>query len=566
MLDRIKAAASFLLGGVAVSGAKAYFGGGNAYDAGSYGQREMADWYPSIGAADDEILSSRDLTVSRARDLYRNHPVVHGAVDKIADAVIGNRVQLDAKPVHDLLKRDLEWAIDWALNAQAEFKVWAYSPRFECDVAGQNTFGQMMRTAVVTRIVDGETFLVLRNRNRGGRYSTCIELIDPDRVSNPLGLPDNHKLPNGNTLYAGIEYSASGEPMAYHVRVKHPAKALTEVDQFRWVRITRRTASGKPQVIHSFRQHRSNQRRGVSALVPVIKRVRMNDNYDIAELEAALFDAINAGFVESPYPSQDVAAGMAPAGGGEDTGWSLSKQLAYREKAQVALKGVRMNMLLPGEKMNFKAPARPAGNYPAFKGAGQHDLAAGVGLSYPQVSEDWADINYSSARTLLNEKWRGFDSVGEEITSQICSPIWDALLEEMIAVGTVKMPGGAAKFRDNRALIAFCGWLRPGRGTIDPMKEEQAADIAINGNRSNSYLECARNGLDFYEVALGAATEEIVRKKLNLSEFVPLKIAGAAGGADGAAGDTGPGTEQDRDGDGKPNENQTRKQGEEVAA
>lgn len=543
--------------GIGLAAPVALAGTGTAYDAGNYGQREMSDWYPSITSADDEILDSRDLIVARARDLYRNHPVVHGAVDKIADAVVGSRLLLDAKPAHDLLRKNLEWAIGWALNAQAEFKVWGYSPRFECDVARQNTFGQLMRTAFITRTVDGECFVLIRNRNRGGRYTTCIELVDPDRVTNPNGWPDNHILANGNTLYSGIEFNSANEPVAYHIRVKHPAQTINSMGDYRWIRVARYTSTGKPQVVHSFRQHRSNQRRGISALTSVIRRVRMNDNYDIAELEAALFDAINAGFVESPYPTRDVADAMAPTGG-EETGWSLDKQVEYRSKNAVNLRGVRMIHGLPGEKWNWKAPARPAGNYPAFKGAGQHDLAAGTGLSYPQLSEDWSSINYSSARTLLNEKWRGFDSVGEEFTSQTCSPIWDALCEEMIAVSTVKMPGGAGKFYDNRSLITFCAWLRPGRGTIDPMKEEQAADIAINGGRSNSYIECARNGLDFYEVALGKATEGILRERLGLQEFVPLKIASDPAAADGGGGSDGPGTEQDRDGDGQPNEEKTR--------
>lgn len=531
----------------------ALVGNGRAYDAGNYWQREMGDWYPTIGSADDEILDSRDLIVARARDLYRNHPVVHGAVNKIADAVVGSRIMLDAKPIHELLKKTLDWAIDWTLNVQAEFKVWAYSPRFECDIMRQNTLGQLARTAFITRLVDGECIAIIRNKDRGGRYTTCIELVDPDRLTNPNGLSDNMKLLNGNTIYAGIEFNNDNEPVAYHFRVKHPATVAQGMENYTWVRVERYSPNGKPQVVHSFRVHRPNQRRGVSGLTSVIKRVRMNDNYDVAELEAALFDAINAGFVESPYPSSEVAEAMAPSSENEAE-WSIGKQIAHRLKNAVSLKGVRMIHGLPGEKFNWKAPARPAGNYPAFKGAGQHDMAAGMGLSYPQLSEDWADINYSSARTLLNEKWRGFDATGEEFCSQFLSPIQDAWLEEAVAVGTVKVPGGAAKFYEIRSLLGYCGWLRPGRGTIDPMKEEQAADIAINGGRSNEYIECARNGLDFYEVALGKATSKIVRTKLGIEQFVPLKVAGAAGAeADGSAAGGG-GNEADRDNDGIPME------------
>lgn len=533
-------------------------GGGQAYDAGNYATRELANWYPTLLSADDEILDGRDTIVARARDLYRNHPVVHGAVNKIADAVTGTRVLLDPKPHHELLGKSLDWSLEWSLKASSEFKVWAYGPSHQADVAREASFGQMMRTAAITRIVDGECFVLIRNKARASRYTTCIELIDTDRITNPNGLPDNYQLANGNTIYGGIEYARDGEPVAYHVRVKHPAQMNTQGDNYRWTRVARASSTGKPQMIHSFRKHRANQRRGISDLASVIKRVRMNDNYDIAELEAALFDAINAGFVESPYPTADVAAAMAPAGGTSNGngGWTLEKQIAFRKENRVNVTGTRMIHGLPGEKFNWKQPARPAGNYPAFKGAGQHDVAAGVGLSYPQLSEDWADINYSSARTLLNEKWRGFDSWGEEFCDQTCSPVWLALLEEMVAVGTVQSPGGAARFYDRRDLIGFASWLRPGRGRIDPLKEEQASDIAVHAGRSTNAIECANNGLDLHEVLMGQAREKKIRDRLGIAPFVPIKLAGATGAAD-SGGDGGDGADpQDGDQDGVPNEEQ----------
>lgn len=542
--------------------ARSIIGGGRAYEGGAYGTRETGDWWPDIGSADDEILANRDLLVARARDLYRNHPVIHGAVNKIADAVIGSKVMLTANPAHELLSRNLEWALEWGLSTQAEFKVWAYGPGNEADLAMQAMLGDLARTAFISRVVDGECIALLRNVARPVRYTTCIELVDPDRLSNPDGKPDGYRLENGNTLYAGIEFDRNNSPVAYYFRKKHP-KALVgaaDMDRFTWVRVERFAPSGKQQVLHSFRSHRVNQRRGVSALAAILKRVRMNDNYDIAELEAALFDAINAGFVESPYPTADVAQGMAPGSEGDETMWSFAGQLAHRAKNAVSLKGVRMIHGLPGEKFNWKAPARPAGNYPAFKGAGQHDAAAGLGLSYPQLSEDWAAINYSSARTLLNEKWRGFESIGQEFAGQFLSPIYWAWLEEAVAIGTVKVPGGAGRFYQIRPMLGMCGWLRPGRGTIDPLKEEQAADIAIHGGRSSTALECAKNGLDHYEVLRAVAEERLLREKLGLPQFVPMKIAGAAGGGDegGDAAATA-GTVEDRDGDGVANEEQQRR-------
>jgi lambda family phage portal protein len=503
-----------------------WWGTSQSYDAGNYDTRELRDWAPSLLSADDEVFEGRDALVGRSRDLYRNHPVVHGAVNKIVDAIIGSRVLLDAKPHHELLRRDIDWALDWSLGTEAEFKVWGYAQPFDCDIKRERSFGQLMRTLAITRIVDGEFFYILRNKPGALRYTTCIELIDPDRVSNPNGIADNQVLPNGNTVYAGIEFAPDGEPVAYHVRTRHPAALSVQGKPFDWVRVARRSPEGKPIMVHGFRQHRANQKRGVTELASVIKRVKMNDRYDKAELEAALFDAINAGFIRSGAPTGELASAMAPAGNAQD-GLSPQDYIDYRKENKVHVEGVRMLHLIQGEDVKFKEPARPAGNYPAFKGAGQHDMAAGMGLSYPQISEDWADINYSSARTLLNEKWRGFESLGEEFTSQACAPAYCAWLEEAIAIGTVRMPGGAQRFYSNRTLISASSWLRPGRGKIDPLKEEQAADIAVHAGRSNTALECANNGLDFYEVLMGKAREDLIRKRLGQAPFVPMKLAEA---------------------------------------
>ena len=56
---------------------------------------------------------------------------------------------------------------------------------------------------------------------------------------------------------------------------------------------------------------------------------------------------------------------------------------------------------------------------------------------------------------------------------------------------------------------------------------------------------------------MGKRTESILRKKLGIDEFTPLKVAGAAGGDSGGS-DGAQGTQEDRDGDGQPNEEQAK--------
>ena len=73
---------------------------------------------------------------------------------------------------------------------------------------------------------------------RGGRYETCVQLIDPDRLSNPHGLSDGMVLTNGNRIFQGVEVDEQGAAVAYHIRCRHPNDLLS-TDNFRWERVQR---------------------------------------------------------------------------------------------------------------------------------------------------------------------------------------------------------------------------------------------------------------------------------------------------------------------------------------
>jgi lambda family phage portal protein len=144
-------------------------------------------------------------------------------------------------------------------------------------------------------------------------------------------------------------------------------------------------------------------------------------------------------------------------------------------------------------------------------------IAAAFGVSYEQLSRDWSQINYSSARTLLNEVWRGFMADRHLFTQAFCAPIYSAWLEEAILRGAITVPGGAGNFYRNRAAFTACDWIGPGRGTIDPKKEQEAADLAIGGNRSNLAIEASEQGFDYREVMIQRSRERKLAEKLGLN-------------------------------------------------
>jgi capsid protein len=107
--------------------------------------------------------------------------------------------------------------------------------------------GGLLALAFRHRLMDGEALAVILWLPRGGRYATAVQVIDPDRLSNPY---------NGIDAYwrrQGIELGEHGEPLAYHIRRSHPGDQNVFNPMFwTWERIPRETSFGRRMVVHAF--------------------------------------------------------------------------------------------------------------------------------------------------------------------------------------------------------------------------------------------------------------------------------------------------------------------------
>lgn len=497
-------------------------GTGRAFDAGRRDIPSMVGWRPRRGQVDREALVSRDQIVARARDLVRNNPIISGGVDRRSEAVVGARIRMRAQPDFEAMGRDFEWADKWARGVEAQFRVWDRDSRKLCDAERSQNFGAMVNTAYRHWWVDGEALAYIEMRDRGSAYQTCIRLIDPDRLANPEGKTDNTVLPNGNKVVGGVEIDPDGVAVAYHIRVEHPDAQSTRVGAHLTERVEREDWDGRPRVVHAFKRNRAEQRRGISRLVASMKRTKMLDRYDDAELEAALLNAVMAAKVKTNVPTAEIKEALAPVAGEDDhDGWNVAAQLDYRERKPLMIDGVQIANLLPNEDLEFVTAERPAAHYPQFRAEGLRSIASDFGLSHQQLAQNWEDINYSSARTLLNEIWRGLLDDRWLFTQEFCTPIGAAWLQEAVAIRKVKVPGGPGNFYRYRAELTMFEWMGPGRGRIDPKKEADASDMNLAAHRTNLAIEAAEQGLDAREVMMGAARDRKMREEFGLPEPKP---------------------------------------------
>ncbi len=509
--------------------------GKRAYDAASF-DRHTAGWNARLRAVDDETNVGRDTMVARARDVTRNNPIISGALDRRTEMVVGARIRLMAQPAFEVLGETAQWADDWSQAVEQQFQIWDRDAWKMCDARQQQSFGQIVRTAFMHYMRDGEACAAIMLQDRSSAYRTCVNLIDPDRLSNPDLLPDNHILPNGRKLVAGIEYGRNGSPVAYHVRVRHPASSDGR-ETYRWERIQRFGPTGRHRFVHAYRSDRADQRRGVSRFVSALRTIKQFATYDQAELEAATLNAVMAAVFKTDLPSAEAKLALAPVSDDTDaTEWNLADQINYRDTHPVNLgAGVQTIHTLPNESFDFTAPARPAAHYPEFQATGLRSMAAGLGLSYPQLSQDWADINYSSARTLLNEIWRSLLDDRWMFTQDFCTPIFAAFLEESVWLGKTVLPGGPADFYRYRAELTMCEWFGPGRGSIDPLKEAKADDLNTIAGRTTPEFIAADEGRDFRDIARSRLRVKRTLEKMGLDEAMPVgseKVQAMDAGAD----------------------------------
>lgn len=486
--------------------------GGHPYDAADTYGAHVAEWNPYLGSVDGDLNPVRDRIVARARDLARNDGWAAGAVTRFLDNVVGANFRPISKPDYRALAAysglkafDATWADEYGQAVEAAWRTWANDVGKYCDTQRSLTIAQIFCLAYRHKLIDGDAlamvhFLPERMKIGAARYATAIQVIDPDRLSNPQNRFDDE------FNRGGVVIDGYGAATAYNIRQAHQGDWWAAQKSLTWVEIAREHDFGRPIIVHDFNHHRADTHRGgAGILTPVMNRLKMLAKYDSTELDAAIVNAIFGAYVESPYDPQLVQEAL---GEGETLGAYQDARSGFHEKRRIALNGVVMPQMFPGEKINTVHAERPSGNFEAFEGAVLRNFSAGTGLSAQQVSNNWSDVNYSSARGALLEAWKTLARERSDFAVGFASPIYGAALEEFDDLGDLPLPAGAPEFVECRTEYSACVWMGPGRGWIDPVAEKQGAVLGMDAGLSTLEQECAEQGLD-WEVILDQRAREV---------------------------------------------------------
>lgn len=497
----------------------------NGWQAGGYTgasrtHQDLAAWVPRRHSAASSLPAlDRDLLNARIHDQARNDGWASAGIDRLVDNIVGGGWRLNVKLNSRALKLSDAQATDLAGEIESAFEDYANDSDCWCDAGMRNTFGGLLALAYRHRGMDGESLAVIQYLDRGGPWATALQIVDPDRLEQPDWSPET---PN---FRQGIELGPNGEPVAYHIRVMHPADAFGVNTSFalgplQFERVPR-FKSGRRVVLHAFEAHRAGQVRGISQLAAIVKKLRMLGRYDEAELQAAVLNAVMAAFVTSPFDHAELAEAMA-GGAQNPLNDYVSGRLGYWNDAPpIRMPGVAVNFMYPGEDVKFPKPSHPHAASDVFVRGALRNVASAIGLSYEQLSADWGEVNYSSARAALIEIWRGFTARAAHFCAGFVQPWYVRWFEEAVARGRIVLPAGSPSFRQAKTAWTGALWRMPGRGWVDPLKEAEAAGERIRLGISSLEREAAEQGLDWEETLAQKARELARARELEREHGLP---------------------------------------------
>lgn len=382
------------------------------------GGRRTDAWTRSYADANVAAHPALALLRSHARDLVRNNAWARRALRVITNNTVGWGIH--AKPVGQGFEK-----------ARAAWNAWANST--QCDAAGRLPFSGLQ--ALVMRCVAESGEALVRRRRRfvadGLPLPLQLQVLEPDFLDITR---DNIVGQAGGPIIQGVEFDLIGRRAAYYLFDRHPGSNLLGNI------VSRRIPA--EEVIHVYSVERAGQVRGVSWYAPAILNLKDFDEYEDAALIRQKVAACFAAFIT------DV----------DGTGVQLGEQTDDTPPVEMLEPGT-MTRLPPGRNITFANP--PMSGDDGFSTRTLRRIAAALGVTYEDMTGDYSQVNFSSARMARLSHWANVhDWRWNMLIPQLCDVVWSWAMDAAALLGLV--PGDAEPLAE---------WTPPPMPMIEPDKE-----------------------------------------------------------------------------------------------
>lgn len=419
--------------------------------------------------ANSAIHAARLPIMRRARGLYSNNAYARAAVNAWQSTMVGAGIKLRSSHADDTVRERLSTTFErWTDDADAD---------------GRTDFYGLQALIVLHLVRDGEAFVTMSPDASG---ALTLRVIDPDQVDSSI----TRDLGGGAFVLQGIEFDASGQRVAYHVREVNPGLPFVST-----LRVARVPAE---HVLHIFRSDTTGQVRGMSWFAPILLRLADYDAAIDAQLVRQKIAALLCGFVTDLNGDAGGFAGEAKNGildGGLEPG--------------------TLKLLAPGQDYKQSDPAAIGSEAIEFLRVTSREIAAGIGLPSFLLDGDFSTFNFASSRAALLEHRRRVEAHQFSIlVYQLLRPVWRRWVTLEILSGRFAAPDF---FRNPEAYLGMRA-VMPRFEWVDPLKDVNAEIRAINARLMSRSAAVAARGLDVEQLDREIASDQARAKRLGLAE------------------------------------------------
>lgn len=434
------------------------------YEGASTGRRTQA-WNRSAGDANTVIGPALSNLRTSARDLVRNNPYAESALSTIVDHAVGWGIEPKPEPMN--------------VRAQQAWQAWADSTA--CDAEGRHNFAGLTKLVMRTVVESGEVLIRRRLRRPEDDLPIPLQLqvLDPDFLDTTKDTAFTLPGSGGSRIIQGVEFDALGRRVAYWLYREHPGSSLSTMPDS--VRVPAES------VLHVFRPLRPGQVRGPSWFAPVLLAMKDWDEFADATLVKQKIAACLAVLMSDP------AGTNAPLGEADDTASPPIDMLSP---------GAVLN-LPPGRTVSVVNPPR-VDEYDAYAKNVLRSIAAGLGVTYEDMTGDYANMPFSAARMSRIRHWsRVEDWRWRLLIPQFCDPVWNWAMQA--AVAGLVLPS-----------MPQARWSAPPAPMVDPAVEGLALQRLVRSGFLTLSEALRERGYDPKEVLTEMAADNALIDKLQL--------------------------------------------------
>lgn len=431
--------------------------------------RLTADFGVSIASGNAQVLNSFPATVARARTLERDNPYAWRAIQLMQNNVGGSEpFKLEMK----LGKKSKDGKFVKEKDTNDSIKAWwkRQGRKENFTVRQDITRDECYWQAISAFYRDGAILWRKYNDFPNNDCHYGVEPIEIDRLDHWYNRP---AVGTANEIQFGIERNKWRAPVAYHILTRHPGDVFAYSTQPRY----RERVPANEVILLQDIITRAGQDKAMPRFSSVITGLHRLDQYDIAEMSAAISAACYAGFLV-----RKVQQGTEFQGDNQDA--QGQKEI-----------NIEPNMLYELDSMqDFKQwnPQHPVEAYPAFTNQNIRRCAVGLGLSHFALSENYEGISYASGRMSLLENRREFKKLQQHFKDNLVVPDFEARLRAAMISGELEVPASRYDEVCEAADFIATRWE-----WVDPLKDGQANILNIEAgldSRQRVISESERGG------------------------------------------------------------------------